>query len=511
MSEAIARRADHGFIDVNAQIGPLRGRAGGAAPEFLASELASHGVGRALVRHRTAILGEATVGNNLVLEAAQADPRLVPVAALGVDRSDEYQQRPDVFGSRVAAFWLESRGPVSGSAPIEGVDAENLLRAAARHGKPIFIVLGPWGTSSEIGRATADLGVPIVLVGSHYNTSVEDVAAAVRYPHLHLETSRMAHLDAVDTVVREIGHERLLFGSGAPLRALQSPLNAILAAHIGDDHKRAILAGNAQRLFGLPAGAPVVLPPIWKPARSIDVHTHFGPLPWDATDVASRDLLPLLAAENNSVGAVASSIFAIAADTEAGNAHAVEVAGEGTGQVAYLVADPNDIETTREQIRRWGDAPGVVGAKVHCQWAERLTGAREIAAVFEVLASYGKPVKIHNDGADWHHRLLEIANRHPKLPIVIAHGGLGYPMPEAAALTVEADNIYLEMCSSFAQPIASVRDMVRVMPRHKFMFGTDAPLLDPSFVLGTYQDAAIPDDRQDDVYYGNAARLYGLD
>ena len=45
---------------------------------------------------------------------------------------------------------------------------------------------------------------------------------------------------------------------------------------------------------------------------------------------------------------------------------------------------------------------------------------------------------------------------------------------------------------------------------HKFLFGTDAPLLEPSFVLGTYQDADIPADQQDDVYYGNAARLFGL-
>jgi predicted TIM-barrel fold metal-dependent hydrolase len=66
------------------------------------------------------------------------------------------------------------------------------------------------------------------------------------------------------------------------------------------------------------------------------------------------------------------------------------------------------------------------------------------------------------------------------------------------------------MCSSFAQPLSAVREIVRTIPRHKFLFGTDAPLLDPGFVLGTYQDSEIPEDQQDDVYYGNAVRLYGL-
>ena len=93
---------------------------------------------------------------------------------------------------------------------------------------------------------------------------------------------------------------------------------------------------------------------------------------------------------------------------------------------------------------------------------------------------------------------------------MIAHGGLGYPMLEGARLTVEAENVYFEMCSSFAQPLSAVREIVRTIPRHKFLFGTDAPLLDPGFVLGTYQDSQIPEDQQDDVYHGNAVRLYGL-
>ena len=42
------------------------------------------------------------------------------------------------------------------------------------------------------------------------------------------------------------------------------------------------------------------------------------------------------------------------------------------------------------------------------------------------------------------------------------------------------------------------------------LFGTDAPLLDPAFVLGTYQDAEIPAADQDRIYWDNAARLFGV-
>ena len=501
---------DFGIIDVNAQIGPRHGQAAGAPFEDLQRERRAHGVRYSLTRHRNAIWAEASSGNEEMIEAAQGDPGIVPVGALSIDRTDRYLQRPAAFASRVAAFWIEGIFEGRG-APIDSVPAENLLREVARTGKPLFIVLRSAGDASRIGRATADLGIPVILVGHHYDFSVENLAAAKRYEHLHLETSRMAHLDAVSVAVSELGAERVLYGTGAPIRAMQSALNAILQAPISDDAKRLILGGNAQRLFGLPA-EPVRLPQVALPPRSIDVHTHFGPFPWDVTDMRDEDLMPLLRERNNSQGAVESCVLAIASDLDAGNQHTVDLCRDlsAGGQVGYLVADPTDPERAREHFRKWGDSPGIVGAKVHCQWSHRLTGHPQIAALFEVLAEFGKPVKIHNDGDDWHERLLELARRHPKLPIVIAHGGLGYPMLEGAELTVKADNVYFEMCSSFAQPLSTVREIVRTVPRHKFLFGTDAPLLDPGFVLGTYQDSEIPDDQQDDVYYGNAVRLYGL-
>jgi predicted TIM-barrel fold metal-dependent hydrolase len=502
--------AGFGIIDVNAQMGPRHGQAAGATLEELGRERRGHGVRSSLTRHRNAIWAEASSGNEEIIEAAQSDPGIIPVAALSVDRTDRYLERPAAFASRVAAFWIEGVFEGRGS-PIDSVPSENLLQAIARTGKPLFIVLRGAGHASQIGRATAGLGIPVILVGHHYDYSVENIAAAKRYEHLHLETSRMAHLDAVTVAVNELGAERVLYGTGAPIRAMQSALNAILQAQISDDAKRLVLGGNAQRLFGLPV-EPVRLPTVSLPPRSIDVHTHFGPFPWDVPNIEDEALLPLLRERNNSVGAVESCVLAIAADLDAGNQRTVDLCRElsAEGQVGYLVADPTDRERAREHIRRWGDAPGIVGAKVHCQWSHRLTGHPQIGALFEVLADWGKPVKIHNDGDDWHERLLEIARRHPRLPIVIAHGGLGYPMLEGAQLTVEAENVYFEMCSSFAQPLSAVREIVRTIPRHKFLFGTDAPLLDPGFVLGTYQDSEIPEDQQDDVYYGNAVRLYGL-
>ena len=129
------------------------------------------------------------------------------------------------------------------------------------------------------------------------------------------------------------------------------------------------------------------------------------------------------------------------------------------------------------------------------------------ADLFAILADHGRPVKIHNEGADWDAALGAIARRHPRLPIIVAHAGLGRPSVEGARLAASTDNVYLEMGSSYAQ-LPIVRELVRIAPRHKLLYGTDAPLLNPAFVLGTYIDTGLIDDP--DVMGGTARRLFGV-
>lgn len=499
----MASVTDYGFIDVNAQIGPSHGLAAGATPAELARERLSHGIHLAFARHRTALRGHPRRGNRELLEACEADPGLVPIAVLRPDRTETLDDAT-ALGPRVAGFWLEGRArPGSGSLATDA-----LLASAARVGKPLFVRAEEYGEASAVGAATAGLGLPVILVGTNYDTAVDALAAARRFDHLHLETSRMAYLGAIEIAVSQLGHERVLLGTGSPLRAIQSSLNAITLARIPDDAKRAILGGNAARLFGLTVKA-IEVPVVWRPERAFDTHAHSGWTPQDVLELTDAELMAELARQNNTRYAVASSIPAIDADSEAGNRELVEGCAQMPNRLGYLYVDPDDLPATRDQIRRWGDAPGIVGAKVSCETSARLTGSPQIADLFRVLADFGKPVKIHNDGQDWDQHLARIARAHPSLPIIVAHGGLGFPDLPGARLSAELDNVYVEMCSSFAQ-IPTVREVVKVVPRHKLMYGTDAPLLDPGFVLGTYQDADIPTDQQDDVYYANAARLFGI-
>jgi uncharacterized protein len=59
----------------------------------------------------------------------------------------------------------------------------------------------------------------------------------------------------IEWAVREVGPERVLFGTDTPLYDTAMQRARIDQADLTDDQKRLILRDNAARLFGLPAQA----------------------------------------------------------------------------------------------------------------------------------------------------------------------------------------------------------------------------------------------------------------
>jgi uncharacterized protein len=503
---------DRGFIDVNACFGPEHGIAEAAAAPLsaLLEERRRHGVRLALAHSLLATRADPRRGNRLALDLAE-DPAngLAAVAVVGPAAGDGTRSVDEWSAAGACAFRVEGW---IGSAP-PGEATRELLTAVAATGRPMLVPLsstGPlhgFGEASAIGAATARLGIPVVLVGAHYNHIVDDLAAVARYPHLYLETSAMGHFRAIETAVATIGHERLLLGTGSAARPGASAICAVLLARITDEAKRAILAGNAARLFGLSEG-PVDLALPALPSRAWDVHTHYGPfgfgLPPIDDDALNGELLTGLAGANT-----ASSAVGIFGDPAAGNDQARAAADEARGQFSWVVADPHDLAFTEGELRRHLHRPGVLGVKVHGQVSGVPTASRRMRDLFDLLAGFGRPVKIHNEGDDWDDALLEIAHRHPALPIVIAHGGLGTPSEAAGRLAASAERIYFELSSSFASR-DQVRRAVALAPVERILWGSDASLLDPGFVYGTYEDAGLPDNARDRVFWTNAVELFGV-
>jgi hypothetical protein len=118
--------------------------------------------------------------------------------------------------------WIKATGNLAGeSTPME------LAELAARHPRAA-IICGHTGGDWELG------------------------IRAVR-PHRHVAVD-LAGGDPVagitEAAVRELGAERVLYGSDAGGRSFASQLAKVTGAEISDDAKKLILAGNLKRLLG---------------------------------------------------------------------------------------------------------------------------------------------------------------------------------------------------------------------------------------------------------------------
>jgi predicted TIM-barrel fold metal-dependent hydrolase len=349
---------------------------------------------------------------------------------------------------------------------------------------PLLAPVAAFGDASAIGEATHTANVPVVLVGGHYTQLGDCLAAVARWPHLYLETSRLAQFRGIETVVRTVGAERLLFGSAAPIRPIQAPLNAVLTADISDADKRAILSVNASRVFGI-RPEPFELPDPTRGKNLIDVHAHIGALglpvppidPRQHAEMASRFGIEL---------SIASSLRAIADDAAHGNREAFAAVGHAVR--AYVVVNPNDLEGSCSAMDTAYSADLAVGAKLHCSYSGQPTASRACVALLHEVARRGRPLKIHVDGSGWDEALACVAQAYPNWKVIVAHAGPGTSDRATATLVERTSNVYAELSTSFPD-LPTTREVVRRIGPQRLLFGSDAPLLDPAYALGLYADA----------------------
>ena len=118
--------------------------------------------------------------------------------------------------------WIKITGNLPGeSTPMD------LAELAARHPRATLIC----------GHTGGDWEVGIRVIRPHPNVYADlaggDPAAGI-----------------TETAVRELGAERVLYGSDAAGRSFASQIAKVAGAEIPDDAKRLILAGNAKRILG---------------------------------------------------------------------------------------------------------------------------------------------------------------------------------------------------------------------------------------------------------------------
>ena len=221
---------------------------GGEADDLVA-EMDRAGIARFAVAHQACMTPEATWGNDQVLAAMARYPGRIlgyatcyPVnARLGI------QEIRRCLASGMIGIKLHSSNGFAytheGYRPV--------WKLADRRRLPVL--LHTWGDMDNYRQIFERYRRAPILLG-HSGAARKElyVEYARRYPNVYLElVYSMAPYGLVEYFVREVGAERILFGSDAPWMSFGSQLGRVAFADIRESEKKTILVDNPARLLAL--------------------------------------------------------------------------------------------------------------------------------------------------------------------------------------------------------------------------------------------------------------------
>ena len=451
-------------------------------------------------------------GNDETLEAARAHPGLLPAATLDLRRYLGWEQEVDrclAAGVRLFRLFPDVQGwSVSDSA--FGALVDKLAGSGAAVMLSIGGVASPSPTATAVGQATEGRDVAAILVDVSYSNMAEVIAAMKRFSNLYAETNWMSVPGGIEVMAGEVGADRVLYGSGAPLYPVSRALNHVFEAGVSEEEKAQVLGGNAIRLFGLDAGQMAGRPQVAANGilgfsePVIDVHCHLGRWEFPIPVERATGLLRLMK-QAGIERSISSSAEAIIYDLAGGNRWLAQEIDGHPELLGYVVVNPNYLELSCQEMDRYYQQPNFVGAKLHCDYSASPTASEKTRKLLEEVARRGKPLKIHVGGGGAAQALKDVALAHPDWAIIKAHGG----GREAALEIVDAPNIYFEFAGSRCSSQA-ILGALEVLGEDRLVFGSDATLLSICSVLGAYRDAGLTAEQRKKVLSANARRLFKL-
>ncbi|HET8523195.1 MAG TPA: amidohydrolase family protein [Thermomicrobiales bacterium] len=400
--------------------------------------------------------------------------------------------------------------PDQGAWPVDSVLLDQIVDQLGGTGAVLMVEATTPGLPSRIAERTVGDDLPVIFTEARYFPLTELLPLVKRYPNLYIETSRLTSPHGIEHCVEMVGAHRLVYGSGAGRYPAWVAWQTLERAAISAEERAAIAGGNAAALLGVTASERHVrVPTIPAPPPTIDVHLH-DKFPGAPFRPFSPEEYAAELDRQGIIGGVCSSITGIFYDLQQGNDEVAALLAAVPKLRGYVVVDPRFPEESATQLRRLDGDTGFAGVKIHCSYSRTPTNSPAMRRLFDLIAPYEKPVLIHNLGPDWPEALVEIAQAHPRLPIIAAHAGYGdgpLPTHDAALRLVPAPNIYLEFCSTYLAT-GAIRRGIDAVSAERVLFGSDFPLISLGYMRAAYEDAELSPEEAALIYIENAQRLF---
>jgi predicted TIM-barrel fold metal-dependent hydrolase len=228
-------------LDVDVLIGAHPDRDGPPGdPASVLAVLKEHRTRTGAVASLRAARFDLRSGNDEVL--ALDDPVVLPVATVDLR---------DPIGSVRELERLAGRVRAVRFFPDEqGVEADfPAVRHVAKHAARLGLTVLTGGDVRRFWRPLAGLGARVVFLDTHFYHLGDFLVVAADEPGFHTSTRLLNSPDALETVVAEVGADRLVHGSRTPHYEPLVPQLRLATSGLDAEQIAAVAGGNAARLL----------------------------------------------------------------------------------------------------------------------------------------------------------------------------------------------------------------------------------------------------------------------
>ncbi|NOZ23423.1 MAG: amidohydrolase [Planctomycetes bacterium] len=194
------------------------------------------------------------------------------------------------------------------------------------------------------------------------------------------------------------------------------------------------------------------------------------------------------------------------------------------GFIGYATINPKD-ENAPEKLREHVEC-GFRGAKFHPPIFRVQINDPEIDDFYSVAEELGIPIQFHTGVHGWFIRKYEpillddVAQKHPKLPLIIGHVGGTAFFDQALAVLQNNRNCYAELAQTRRESVAwhlsqeRINTLLRAVGPDRIIYGADYPYNDLQIIrddIDWIRGWGLKDEDTENILGGNIARLLGCD
>lgn len=247
------------IFDASARIGPARDHIPGAprtAGELL-RVMDDVGISDALVWHADAQHYDSEAGNTELLDELSDTARLYPCWVFLPHETGECPPPATYIRTFLDAGVRAARlFPYEHLFSFRLWNIGALCKILAFHRIPVFVDFGihSWGDKTIDWNGLFDVGkayphLPIIITKINIGSDRHLLPLMQQLPNLYVETSYYTVHRGIELIVSKVGPQRILFGTGLPLRAPGPALTALQYSLINDKDKGLVAGDNLRRLI----------------------------------------------------------------------------------------------------------------------------------------------------------------------------------------------------------------------------------------------------------------------